>query len=84
MDCPEWWAKPKSVGNFVKHPNELAVYMAQKPSEIVKKWPDEWSEGYQAKLSGAELSAWWQHLRSLGQKPIKNRLGKVVKWEKPA
>jgi hypothetical protein len=83
MDCPEWWANPKSVGNYVARQNELAAWMAVKPETVpTKNWPEEWSESYEAKLSGPELSAWWQHLRSQGLRPVKNRLGKVIKWEK--
>lgn len=69
-----------SISNYVKYFNELL----QEASGLNKKskYPSEWSKEFESKLQPAQLSEYWQHLRSLGFEPVK-RAGTVIKWTKP-
>ncbi|WP_286803380.1 MULTISPECIES: hypothetical protein [Sphingobacterium] len=68
-----------SISNLVRYYNELLL-------EISKKgkvgFPNTWSKDYADKLSPADLSLYWKHLRSLGLQPKKDRLGNTVDWVK--
>ena len=43
-------------------------------------FPDHWDSNLEKKLQGAELSAYWAHLRSQGLRPKKNRFQVTVDW----
>lgn len=74
----EWWAKTKSIAYYCKNINPLkALLVAPAPS----KYPNHYSRDFEAKLSTNELSDYWQHLRSLGLKAVKNSIGKTIDWK---
>lgn len=63
----DWWAKVKSVTNYVKNYNEIrAVALGKKASEF----PNYWSEIAEKKIPTHKLSDYWKHLRDLGYEPI--------------
>lgn len=78
FNCTEWWAKQKSISNFIKHFNELTVLAA---GITTSKYPNEWDKEFESKLKNNELTEYWAHLRNLGYEPIK-RGGYTIKWEK--
>jgi hypothetical protein len=43
-------------------------------------FPDHWDRQYETKLHGSELSAYWDHLRSKGLRPKRNRFQVVTDW----
>jgi hypothetical protein len=69
-----------SISNYVKYFNELL----QEASGLNKKpkFPAEWSKEFESKLQPAQMSEYWQYLRSLGFEPVK-RNGQTIKWSKP-
>ncbi|PHN00658.1 hypothetical protein [Flavilitoribacter nigricans] len=80
----EWWGKqPKHIRNLVKNYNALLQLQAQ-PTKKAKaiEFPDEWDKSYESKLKGAQLSAYWKHLRERGLKPQKDAMGNTIKWIK--
>lgn len=66
-----------SIGNLTKYYNELCVEFANAGKS---KHPNSWSLEYENKLKGKELSDYWAHLRSLGLKPKKGRMGETIDW----
>lgn len=67
----------QSVYNLVCYYNELLQDIAAKKKP---KFPNTWSQDYANKLSPAELSDYWKHMRSLGLKPKKDISGNVIDW----
>lgn len=45
-------------------------------------FPNHWDAALANKLDGPKTSAYWQHLRSIGLKPVKNRFDIIVDWVK--
>lgn len=43
-------------------------------------FPDHWDKTYEAKLQGPELTSYWQHLRTKGLEPLRNRFKTVIDW----
>lgn len=43
-------------------------------------FPDHWDEQFSKKLSGPELSKYWEHLRGLGLAPKRNRFQVITDW----
>lgn len=68
-----------SISNFVRYYNELMIEISKKGKP---SFPDSWSKTYEEKLSPADLSAYWKHLRGLGLKPKKNAIGNIIEWVK--
>lgn len=48
------------------------------------KYPLNWSQEFQDKLQGAELSSYYKYLHESGFKPIKDRFDKIIEWRKTA
>ena len=68
-----------SISNLVKYYNELLAEIVAGPAS---KHPDHYSKAYQDKLSDKECPDYWNHLRSLGYQPKKDKMGNVVDWVK--
>jgi hypothetical protein len=68
-----------SISNLVKYYNELLAEIAANGKS---KHPDTFIKAYQDKLSQKALPEYWNHLRSLGFMPKKDRLGNVTDWVK--
>jgi hypothetical protein len=66
-----------SVGNLVKYYNELLLDFKEK-DEPVNRFPNKYDREFEKKLQGAEVSAYWAHLRKLGLKPKKTPSG--IDW----
>ncbi|TWI22180.1 hypothetical protein [Sphingobacterium siyangense] len=68
-----------SISNLVRYYNELLLEISKKGTV---GFPNSWSKDYADKLSPADLSEYWKHLRGLGLKPKKDRLGNTTDWIK--
>lgn len=44
------------------------------------KYPNTWSESYEATLNDQQRKEYWAHLRGLGLTAHKDRLGKTIDW----
>lgn len=75
----EWYAKTKDVSSFISHIQKVRIAMKGSNGN---GFPDHYSASFEAKLPTEERPKYWAHLRELGYKPIKNKTGKVVNWEK--
>lgn len=69
-----------SIANFVKYYNELRAEAFGEPAGK-SKHPHHYDRDYERSLSGSELSGYWEHLRSIGLKPVRNRLHQIVDWK---
>lgn len=66
-----------SIANLVKYYNELKAEIA---SLGKSSHPSHYSKEYETKLQPGEVAGYWAHLRSLGLKPKKNRVGVTIDW----
>lgn len=66
-----------SIANLVKYYNELRAELAAVGKS---SYPSHYSKEYEKTLPPAEVSGYWAHLRSLGLKPKKNRVGVTIDW----
>lgn len=65
--CNEWWAMPKSIGNYVSRQNELADFMKNGVSKAAApQYPDTWSRELERKYEGDVLTGYFKHLMGLG------------------
>lgn len=83
FECSEWWASPKNIAGLVSRVNELRQWMSSSKDKTTAQWhfPDGYSKTreYECK-TGAELQAYWKHLRAQGYK--KARIGILETWIK--
>jgi hypothetical protein len=70
-----------SISNLVKYYNELLADIAAGAKPKVK-YPDHFDQAFQNKLTSKECPAYWNHLRSLGLMPKKDRVGNTIDWIK--
>lgn len=73
----EWWAKVKSVTNYCKNINEIRQLAV---NGSTGGHPNRWDVAHTKKLDGAGLTAYYQHLRGLGLKAVKDRNNSIVDW----
>ncbi|WP_336834395.1 hypothetical protein [Sphingobacterium siyangense] len=66
-----------SISNLVRYYNELLLEISKKGNV---GFPNTWSKDYADKLSPADLSLYWKHLRGLGLHPKRDRLGNTIDW----
>lgn len=66
-----------SIANLCKYYNELLAEIA---TQGKSQYPNHYDKAYEAKLPLSQISGYWLHLRSLGLKPKKDRLGNTVDW----
>lgn len=83
LECPEWWAQPKSIGGMMGRINELRqwICMPQVDSKASWHFPDGYSKTREQECkTNEELQAYWRHLRAHGYQ--KTRIGTVETWKK--
>lgn len=69
-----------SISNLTKYYNELRAEIANAGKS---KYPDYWTEAFEAKLTDKERNEYWAHLRSLGFEVKKDtRTGRTMDWIK--
>lgn len=72
-----FFLKRYSIANLVKYYNELRAEIAALGKS---SHPSYYSKEYETKLQPGEVAGYWAHLRSLGLKPKKNRVGVTIDW----
>jgi hypothetical protein len=72
----------QSVSNLVRYINELKAAFTAGPPAPKSPHPDHYSPQYEKTLTGKATSDYWQHLRSLGLVPKKDRFGNTTDWIK--
>lgn len=86
FDCPDWYAKTKTISFFDKYTSEIQDWLntqKQGVTEVEKNnFPVFYSAKFEKTLQPSEMPKYWEHLRSLGLQPVKNRFGKTSHWEK--
>lgn len=65
------------ISNLVRYYNELLAEIAQ---GTASKHPNHWSKTHEASLDEAGCREYWAHLRGLGLKPARDRVGNVTDW----
>lgn len=79
FNSQEWWAKVKSVTNYVKNINQIRTLVAKTSTD---GHPNGWDAAYFKGLDGTQIGAYYKHLSSLGLTAVKDRLGNIVNYEK--
>ena len=53
------------------------------PRAVVSKYPNGYDREFEKKLDGPGITAYRQHLKSLGLVPNKDRTGSIIDYVKP-
>lgn len=83
LECPEWWAQPKSIGGMLSRINELRQWICTPKAGTKTSWhfPDGYSKTREQECkTNEELQAYWKHLRTQGYQ--KTRVGIVETWKR--
>jgi len=83
LECPEWRAQPKSIGEMLSRINELRQWVCAPKADAKAPWhfPDGYSKTREQECkTNEELQAYWRHLRA--QDYQKTRIGTVETWKK--